>query len=257
MAMMHNVSKFRVLVVDDDADTVESTAKLFEIDGFETQRALSGPEALQRGSDFLPHLVLLDIAMPKMDGYAVARSMRQTDWGKHAVLIAVTGYSTPVIEDRCATSGFDHYLRKPVNYAEFTEAMSQTTFFELKRNFAMLKCQRAMELTTFIRLELEMAWRFLDTSTLMRNPVDKERNRGNARKAYNEADKWFNKDIGMTVEERSEIAADLARLKPELFPTSRSRPTHCPFTAVSLKESLLAFGVPLTTPAVSSSSTAL
>jgi len=163
-----------------------------------------------------------------MDGYAVARSMRQTDWGKHAVLIAVTGYATPVIEDRCARSGFDHYLRKPVNYAEFTEAMSQTTFFELKRNFAMLKCQRAMELTTFIRLELEMAWRFLDTSTLMRNPVDKERNRGNARKAYNEADKWFNKDIGMTVEERSEIAADLARLKPELFPSSRSCPTVVP-----------------------------
>jgi hypothetical protein len=73
------------------------------------------------------------------------------------------------------------------------------------------------------------------------------------RKAYNEADKWFNKDIGMTVEERSEIAADLARLKPELFPSSRSFPTHCPFTAVSLKESLLAFAVPVTTPAVSSS----
>ena len=44
MAMMHNVSKFRVLVVDDDADTVQSTAMLFEIDGFETQTALSGPE---------------------------------------------------------------------------------------------------------------------------------------------------------------------------------------------------------------------
>jgi CheY-like chemotaxis protein len=259
MAMMHNVSKFRVLVVDDDADTVQSTAMLFEIDGFKTQTALSGPEALQRGSDFLPHLVLLDIAMPEMDGYAVARSMRQTDWGKHAVLIAVTGYSTPVIEDRCAKSGFDHYLRKPVNYAEFTVAMSQTsqTFFELKRDFAMPKRQRAMELTTFIRLELETAWRFLDTSTLMQDPVDKERNRGNARKAYDEADKWFNKDIGMTVEDQSEIAADLGRLKAELFPSTLSCPTDCPFTAVSLKESLLAFGVPLTTPAVSYSSTSL
>jgi two-component system, chemotaxis family, CheB/CheR fusion protein len=86
MAMMHNVSKIRVLVVDDDADTVESTAMLFEINGFE-----SGPEALQRGSDFLPHLVLLDNSHAEMDGYAVARSMRQTDWGKHAVPIAVTG----------------------------------------------------------------------------------------------------------------------------------------------------------------------
>jgi CheY-like chemotaxis protein len=242
VAITYSASKCRVLIVDDDADTVQSTALLFEMQGHATRTAVNGIEALAQGAAFRPHLMLLDIAMPQMDGFAVAAAVRATDWGKHCVLVAVTGYGTPATEDRCAISGFDHYLIKPVDYGEFTAMMSQTaaTFFELKRESARTRREQVTALTTFVRLELELARRFLDTSVLVRDPLAKERNRNNARNAYDEAEKWVKKDAGMTVEDRSEIAADLARLKPALY-----QPNDCPFNAVPLEKSLMAFGVPL------------
>jgi CheY-like chemotaxis protein len=241
MAITYSAPKCRVLIVDDDADTAQSTAWLFEMEGHATRTAVSGMEALAQGAEFRPHLMLLDIAMPQMDGFAVAAAMRATDWGEHCVLVAVTGYATPATEDRCAKLGFDHFLIKPVDYAQFTLAMRQpsATFSELKQEFARIKQEQLIALTTFVRLEVELARRFLDTSALMGDPLGKERNRGNARKAYDQANKWMNKGVGMTVEDRREIAADLARLKPALY-----HPNDCPFTAVPLEECLMAFGVP-------------
>src|SRR5690242_7704392 len=119
--------------------------------------------------------------------------------------------------------------------------MSQpsATFRELKRDVARIRQDLAIGLTTFVRLEVELARRFLDTSVLTRDPRAKQRNLSNARKAYDEAKKWVNKDVGMTVEDRREITADLARLKPALYYLN-----DCPFTTVPVEQSLMAFGVP-------------
>ena len=71
-------SGLRVLVVDDDVDTVETTSLLFLMSGYDARTAFSGSEAIERARAFKPHLILLDIGMPKMNGYAVARELRRS-----------------------------------------------------------------------------------------------------------------------------------------------------------------------------------
>ena len=80
----------RVLVVDDDVDTVQSTAMLFEMQGFDTDMAFNGPEAIERARSQCPDLVLLDIEMPLMDGYEVVRSLRDIRCPDAPLLVAVT-----------------------------------------------------------------------------------------------------------------------------------------------------------------------
>ena len=71
-------SGLRVLVVDDDVNTVETTSLLFLMSVYDAQTAFSGSEAIERARAFKPHLILLDIGMPKMNGYAVARELRRS-----------------------------------------------------------------------------------------------------------------------------------------------------------------------------------
>jgi CheY-like chemotaxis protein len=219
MATTQSDPKCRVLIVDDDANTVQSMASLFEMEGHVTRTALDGIEAVAEGPQFGPHLILLDIVMPEMDGFALATAARGTDWGQHAVLVAVTGFHTPAIEERCAEVGFDHYLLKPVNYGDFADALSKATarFFNVVHDFAMLKQRQVVAITTFVRLRVELIQTYLHTSAISTDPVRKERNRAKARKAYDEADKWVNRETGMTPEDQRDIAAQLAQLKPKLY----------------------------------------
>src|SRR5690349_19114682 len=128
MVILHRrtVSSRRVLIVDDDADTVEIAALIMQAEGYETRSALNGVEALARAAAFRPHLVLLDIAMPGIDGLAVAAAIRSTDWGKDAALIAVTGLGSSIVRTRCAEVGFDHYILKPMDYTEVSEMIRQS-----------------------------------------------------------------------------------------------------------------------------------
>jgi CheY-like chemotaxis protein len=77
--------------------------------------ALDGPEALRVGAEFQPRVVLLDLGLPRMDGYQVARAMRQAEWGRDAYLIAVTGSGQDADRDHCREAGFDRYLLKPAD----------------------------------------------------------------------------------------------------------------------------------------------
>jgi CheY-like chemotaxis protein len=105
-------SAFRVLAVDDDLDTVESMAYLFRLQGYAAKTACSGAEAIRHAKAFWPHLILLDIAMPKMDGYHVARELRHIACTDQSVIVAVTG--SPADKRSCAEAGFDLHLTKPV-----------------------------------------------------------------------------------------------------------------------------------------------
>jgi PAS domain S-box-containing protein len=104
----------RVLVVDDNRDSAESIALLAEIWGHEVQTVHDGPSALDAAASSLPEVVLLDIGLPGMDGYEVARRLRQ-EWGKKLVLIAMTGYGMDEDRRRSRDAGFDHHLVKPVD----------------------------------------------------------------------------------------------------------------------------------------------
>ena len=105
----------RILVVDDNVDTVKSTAKFLKAEGYELSIAHDGAEGLAVARRFLPDLVLLDIGLPVMNGYELARALRKDDHLKHAVLIAVSGYGQEQDRARARESGFDHHLIKPVD----------------------------------------------------------------------------------------------------------------------------------------------
>lgn len=104
----------RILVVDDNRDAALSLALLLQIGGHETRTAHDGAEALQAAEAFQPHVVLLDIGLPKMNGYDVCRAIRSRPWGKEITLVAVTGWGQPKDRQISKEAGFDEHLVKPV-----------------------------------------------------------------------------------------------------------------------------------------------
>jgi PAS domain S-box-containing protein len=105
----------RILVVDDNHDAADSLGMLLRVLGVESQVAHDGVSALQAVGTFRPHMVLLDLGMPGMDGYEVARRVRERTAGDGALLIALTGWGQPEDRRRTREAGFDHHLVKPVD----------------------------------------------------------------------------------------------------------------------------------------------
>jgi signal transduction histidine kinase len=105
----------RVLAVDDNQDALQSTALLLELSGYEVQQAHDGSEGLAKARPFMPDVVLLDIGLPGMDGYEVARKLRKLPGLERVLIVALTGYSQAEDRQRSAEAGFDHHLTKPVD----------------------------------------------------------------------------------------------------------------------------------------------
>ena len=103
----------RLLVVDDNQDAADSFAMLLRLQGHEVRVAHSGPAALEMTKDYAPDVVFLDIGMPGMDGYEVARRLRQQPGLEKVVLAALTGWGQQEDRRRTADAGFDHHLVKP------------------------------------------------------------------------------------------------------------------------------------------------
>jgi CheY-like chemotaxis protein len=103
--------------VDDSADTLEMLADLLRLEGHQVRTAHDGPEALRAAQEFAADVVLLDIGLPGMDGFEVARRLRQLPALAGAVLVAVTGYGRAADRLRGAEVGFNHYLIKPLSPA--------------------------------------------------------------------------------------------------------------------------------------------
>jgi CheY-like chemotaxis protein len=104
----------RVLVVDDLRDAADSLSTLVELWGHVVRQAYDGAAALEIASAYLPDVVLLDLAMPKMDGCQLARLLRQQACFTHTLLIAITGYADETHRRLCEAAGFDQRLVKPV-----------------------------------------------------------------------------------------------------------------------------------------------
>ncbi len=104
----------KVLIVDDDEDTVTSLSIMLRILGHEVHSAPDGVQAIEAANSFRPDIVLLDIALPKMNGYAVARRIRQEAWGKDMKLVALTGLGQEEDKRRSIEAGFDRHLTKPM-----------------------------------------------------------------------------------------------------------------------------------------------
>jgi DNA-binding response OmpR family regulator len=114
----------RVLVVDDNADAADSLAMLLQVRGDEVRVAYDGEEALMAESEFQPQVVLLDIGMPKLSGYEVARRIRDAR-GSGVLIIAITGWGQDEDRQRAREAGFDHHFTKPVDFAALLEVIDK------------------------------------------------------------------------------------------------------------------------------------
>src|SRR5262249_12337424 len=105
----------RVLIVDDNADGAESLALLLELAGHETHKAYDGLEAIEAARRLSPDAVLLDIALPGLNGSAVGRRIRREAWGRDLVLVALTGWGQDEDLQQSRDAGFDAHMVKPVD----------------------------------------------------------------------------------------------------------------------------------------------
>jgi two-component system OmpR family response regulator len=106
----------RVLLVDDSVDAAEAMSMLLETLGHEVRVMHDGPSALAMVDDFAPEVVILDIGLPGMSGFDVARELRTRAVTKTALLIALTGYGADSDKQEARDAGFDHHLVKPVSF---------------------------------------------------------------------------------------------------------------------------------------------
>src|SRR5262245_37003888 len=113
----------RILVADDFPQSAETLARLLRHDGSEVRVAQDGAEAFEAAAEFRPDVVVLDIAMPKLNGYEAARKIRAQPWGKQMVLIALTGWGQKQDRRRTQDAGFDAHLTKPVNFTAIMDLL--------------------------------------------------------------------------------------------------------------------------------------
>jgi CheY-like chemotaxis protein len=113
----------RILIVDDNRDALESLATLMQMAGHTTRGAADGEAALAVAAEWRPQVVLLDLGLPRVDGYEVGRRIRAEPWGREILLIALTGWGQEQDRRRSREAGFDSHLVKPLDLARLSELL--------------------------------------------------------------------------------------------------------------------------------------
>lgn len=112
--LMPPKSRLKILVVDDNPDSALSMAMMLSMMGHETRTAHDGEAAVTTAEEFRPQVVLLDIGLPKLNGYEVAQRIRQQDWGAAMFLVAITGWGQDEDRRRSEDVGMNLHMVKPV-----------------------------------------------------------------------------------------------------------------------------------------------
>jgi len=115
----------RILIADDNNDALESLATLLQLSGHEVYTATNGGTALQSAERHLPEVALLDIGMPMLDGYEVAKRIRAQPWGQRITLVALTGWGQDSDRRRSREAGFDSHLVKPLDLETLTDLLAR------------------------------------------------------------------------------------------------------------------------------------
>jgi len=121
-----SVLRTRILIADDNHDAAQSLAFMLEMDGHDVRIAHDGLQAVEIAEDFKPQLALLDIGMPRLDGYGAARELRSRDWARSLCLVALTGWGQEEDRRRAQQAGFDRHLVKPVDPDILNRLIGQT-----------------------------------------------------------------------------------------------------------------------------------
>jgi signal transduction histidine kinase len=114
----------RILIADDNADSAESMGMLLRLMGNDVRIASDGLEAVEQAASFQPDIVLMDIGMPRLDGYEAARRIRDQDWSRDTLLVAVTGWGPSDDSDEATAAGFDCHFTKPLDPADLRRLVS-------------------------------------------------------------------------------------------------------------------------------------
>ena len=115
----------RILVVDDNRDSATTLAMLLRMNGNDTRTAHDGVEALEVANEFQPEVMLLDIGLPRLNGYEVAQSIRALPWGQKVVLVALTGWGQEEDRQKSRAAGFNAHLVKPLDHTALAMLMSE------------------------------------------------------------------------------------------------------------------------------------
>jgi signal transduction histidine kinase/CheY-like chemotaxis protein len=114
----------RILIADDNADSAESMGMLLRLMGNDVRIANDGLDAVEQAEAFQPDIVLMDIGMPRLDGYEAARRIRKQDWSRDTLLVAVTGWGPSDDSEEATAAGFDCHFTKPLDPAELRRLVS-------------------------------------------------------------------------------------------------------------------------------------
>jgi CheY-like chemotaxis protein len=114
----------RILIADDNADSAESMGMLLRLMGNDVRIANDGLEAVEQAATFQPDIVLMDIGMPRLDGYEAARRIRNQEWSRDTLLVAVTGWGPSDDDAEATAAGFDCHFTKPLDPAELRRLVS-------------------------------------------------------------------------------------------------------------------------------------
>jgi CheY-like chemotaxis protein len=116
-----------VLVADDNEDAVRSLAMMLRAMGHEVHTAQDGAEVLEAAAEIMPTLILMDIGMPRMNGYDAARRIREQPWGRTITLVALTGWGLEEDKRLAAEAGFDRHVVKPVESSVLRSILASLT----------------------------------------------------------------------------------------------------------------------------------
>lgn len=109
----------KIMIVDDNPANLKLTSDLLEIEGFEVHRSMDAESALESVPEFQPVLILMDVALPGMDGIQLTRKLKSGENTKHIKIVALTAFAMKGDRERMLSAGFDGYITKPIDTREF------------------------------------------------------------------------------------------------------------------------------------------
>jgi CheY-like chemotaxis protein len=121
----------RILIVDDNRDSADSLGMLLSMMGNKVYTAQDGLEAVGAAAAFRPDVVLLDIGLPKLNGYEACRRIREQEGGERMLLVALTGWGKEEDRQRSKEAGFDHHLTKPVEFTALQKLLAESNLGHL------------------------------------------------------------------------------------------------------------------------------
>lgn len=116
--------KTKILIIEDNEQNMYMLSFLLESENYEVIKAYSGAEGIKAVQRYEPHIILLDIQLPELDGYAVAKKLREEEKSKNIPIIVVTSYAMPGDKEKAMESGATGYIEKPINPDTFISEMN-------------------------------------------------------------------------------------------------------------------------------------